>query len=128
MSRKIKFRIWDTKDRQMVYNTNDLNNDYSVWISLDGYIYATYKLIGLNKDEIILMQFIGLKDKKEKEIYEGDIVFNGKEYRRVDWVGAGFWFVDIYGGSKDIEPTPNEVKNWKVVGNIFENSKFLHKK
>ena len=68
--RQIKFRVWFTDDKEMLYD--------------DGYIHMSGTFIGVHMagdidawvdwDNYILMQYTGLKDKNGKEIYEGDII------------------------------------------------------
>jgi len=59
--REIKFRAWDTKTKRMLS-----------WKMLLAFCDLEFVFSPLN--ELILQQYIGLKDKKGKEIYEGDIL------------------------------------------------------
>ena len=60
MNREIKFRAWNVNTKRMA-EWEEVRDEY-------GFKYL------LGNDVTIPMQFTGLKDKKEKDIYFGDIV------------------------------------------------------
>ena len=80
-------------------------------------------------DEIELMQYTGLKDKNNKEIYEGDIV----KLRANHGIGVVKYY-DEWGAFvvEYIKPKPLVVlgmsyykENIEVIGNIYENPELL---
>jgi len=65
MKREIKFRVWDHKLCVMYSPDNQIGGLWSIKEAPNGII---------KYEDGILMQYTGLKDKYDKEIYEGDIV------------------------------------------------------
>ena len=72
MSRIIKFRAWDKKRKEFFEILHICQNESGIFAVLgshDGKSDTPYFI-----DDIILMQFTGLKDKNGKEIYFDDLV------------------------------------------------------
>ncbi len=124
MNREIKFRAWDKICRKMFYD-GELDNGDIIVIHLDGKIEISDEETYKPKD-FILMQYTGIKDKKGKEIYEGDILeFDAKEWgsdktnkSAVEWDGEnGEWScMGVY----------REWSEWcQVIGNVFENPELI---
>lgn len=138
--REIKFRFWDKADNDwLVDGIGVENNIYDFAFKAD--MYWTF----INKKEalerVVVMQYTGLRDKNEKEIYEGDIVKytfdspnslyateNGLKARisKVfwsDWRGSF-----AVGNSLANSDLFNYVRNGnrvEVAGNIYENPELL---
>lgn len=119
--RDIKFRAWNKLTEQMV-------TDEAVFIDTDGSIeVGGYSTIDEEGGSIVVMQYTGLTDRNNVEVFEGDVMQHKREVERngkkhtliktweIKWLEhiAGF---DI-GGSAVGE----------VIGNIYENPELLSK-
>ena len=128
MNREIKFRAWYPKYKKMSMVTGYMwEEDGSDYVNLEKWSY----------DEKILMQYTGLKDKNNKEIYEGDIVkcpdLNPPEYTNtlsiVEYHASCFCYRDI--SSNKIESIYGFIglserdDDVEIIGNTFENPELL---
>jgi len=133
--RTIKFRAWDKKQKQMVGHVIS-NVDPYLTLDLDGCL-RDRKLFDYS-NQYILMQYTGLKDKNEEEIYEGDIVEFHAHVRSewTDYYGKGK-IVYRPDGMTFVIDTRNE-GDWlvedtthydepciEVISNIYENPELL---
>ena len=115
MVRSLKFRAWSKQDK-ILHKPQTLQEIHS-----NG--------IGLPQNDRIMLQFIGLKDKNGKEIYEGDIIEkNKREWFEVIWVEdeAKFFHKRIKGIRNGEETWHIILFDGKVIGNIYENPELLN--
>lgn len=119
--RKIKFRAWD-KVNKKIHPVLEINFKYKeITIKRDSTNYF------LSFNQIELMQFTGIKDCNEKEIFEGDIckikVFFGDRWSYCNLpiiFKDGSFGYELYEGSNTYKFMPI-VRDEKVIGNIFQN-------
>ena len=124
--REIKFRAW-IKELNEIREVEYINF-WKKMISFPNKFCKEYYL-NADFDEIELMQYTGLKDKNNKEIYEGDIV----KLRANHGIGV-IKYYDEWGAFivEYIKPRPLAVlgmnyykEDIEILGNIYEKSELL---
>jgi hypothetical protein len=99
--RDIKFRKWEPVNARMIDWTEILQGWYANVLT-DNYI----------------MQYTGMKDKNNQEIWEGDILRSPNGIlHAVEYMGNGFYLDDITNTQFD--------EDYLVVGNIYQNPDLL---
>ena len=129
--REFKFRVWSAID-SCFYPNIDLNRKN---------ISVLYEIT----DELILLQYTGLKDNNGVEIYEGDIILrlNKQIYfvayghcsfklYSLDYIGfpkddmpKGGWDVHKINANTHYPQHRTNLIDYEVVGNIYENPELL---
>ena len=116
--REIKFRVWYIKRKRML--------DRECIVLNDGDYYEDYRDFedGTALNNIVVMQYTGLEDKNDVEIYEGDIVrYFRNELAVIVYRNGG---VDIRSLSwRDCEPLQRRMGEIEVIGNVYENPELL---
>lgn len=112
--RDIKFRAWCKKHKVMIYHIGSIswNEENNIFVNQDTRCAGNE----------ILMQYTGLKDKKGKEIYEGDVVKYFKRHLGVVKFIKGCFVVDGANGYDTFDDLGGEIE---VKGNIYENPNLL---
>lgn len=134
--REIKFRAWDKIDKKLRYDIEILfsrnsiiNNKFCVDFSGIDDAEET------DLENINLMQYINLKDKNGKEIFEGDIVevshsawhlnCEVKYFEQATCFGIESLDKIDKGVRKSFKNVIEEGLTVKVIGNIYENPELL---
>ena len=104
--REIKFKFYDKKRKKLIEECDMWGN------------YTEF----LNEDDVIPMQFTGLKDKNGKEIWEGDILkwIDNSNYPSGNIQVVKFKEYKVY----PLVSAPSG-KCWEIIGNIYENPELL---
>lgn len=117
--REIKFRAWDKLNKEM-FNV-EIMDFQERKVYRDTVSYRKF-------EDIELMQYTVLKDMREKEIYEGDILFEsfGEKYYKVVFENGSFR-AELEGDFEEYSFDLIDVvaQGCEVLGNIYENPELL---
>lgn len=121
MTREIKFRVWDKKEKTMhklwllKYGKDGIERVGGFWN--DGEYNGASDL-----HDFELMQFTGLKDKNGKEIFESDLVkYRDAPIQEVVFEEGSFRYRD----GNDWGLLTLVAEYCEVIGNIYENPELL---
>ena len=145
MSREIKFRAWDKKNKR-IRTVDDLLNLWTI-CNHGGEVRTIPNVIVVNQSyrgddlkmvvgkDCELMQYTGLKDENGTEIYEGDIVNNSfygnpvYGYNIIEFCNGCFYGVNLKEGrtrlGAEVEGGIWCEKYLEIIGNIYENPELL---
>ena len=140
--REYLFRAWDKKKNQFVgFGNETLSKKYGRHIPIsvnynDGYFSLRNEFFYITDIDLIYMQYIGLKDKNNKKIFEGDILNLYSWEEEGDTVKRIIEFKDgeyIIKEITDKDPVYCNVsmiglEDCEIIGNIYENPKLMEEK
>ncbi len=137
MSRILKFRAWDEKNKKMWYF------DLEAYVNDQDSEFGTFCIP--REEEGPRMQFTGLLDKNGKEIYEGDVIrrhhyavepMSKEERKRLGVLGGAIVHPSLIEGTAaydeavkvripDVYQEDRRLDEFEVIGNIYENPELI---
>ena len=124
--REIKFRVWSGER---------MTNSQLFSVSMKGQLWFDSGSSGVvGVDDRPLMQYTGLKDKNENDVFEGDIVRYSNKLENglaeVKWEKGGFcfWWIEQKTSSPSLYDHAGYfgcASELEVIGNIYENPELL---
>jgi uncharacterized phage protein (TIGR01671 family) len=122
MKQEVKFRAW-------YENLNLMIEDVPIW-KMSHFHHSDTSPTNMKFSECVLEQYINIKDKNGKEIFEGDLLKHNNNIFKVRFSKNQFVFLlrDINPNSKSwrsLEWANNVSKYIEIIGNINQNKEFL---
>ncbi len=124
-NREIKFKVWDKNSKTWQWRPCE-------YLPLEG-CFSLNSRDKWHKNSWVFLQYIGIQDKNNKEIYEGDILTGHMGYSPdVKLTGIVEYSTETLGYGLRFNPNPNTkdsltedlflVHDLEVIGNIYENT------
>ena len=125
--REIKFRAW-VKEKKAIFEViliDYVTKKVTYLLERVGHLLS---IRDAKFNDVELMQYTGIKDKDNKEIYEGDILFEsfGERYYKVVFENGSFK-AEFNGDFDEYSFDLIDVvaQGCEIVGNIYENSELI---
>ncbi len=125
----IKVRIWDKKNKEMIYLKDKLHlsfgRDVGHYLSIGQVEHSDYYEEAI--EDFLPLFYTGLKDKRGNEIYQGDLIKNESgRICEVKWLhGSGRWDAFVRKVVEGDDPSGFNPEEWwrcvEIIGNIYEN-------
>lgn len=128
-----KFRAWDTTNKEIFKDTFAITESGQVVVVDQSSVFVSPDYVFV--DNLVIMQSTGLFDRNNKEIFEGDIITNGKDVMCMKRHNTlGFYVeqkgkVEFIADSAVLEEFEEDAKEiadiLEIIGNIYENPELL---
>ena len=128
-----KFRAWDTTNKEIFKDTFAITESGQVVVVDQSSVFVSPDYVFV--DNLVIMQSTGLFDRNNKEIFEGDIITNGKDVMCMKRHNTlGFYAeqkgkVEFIADSAVLEEFEEDTKEiadiLEIIGNIYENPELL---
>jgi len=128
-----KFRAWDSAKKEMFKDTFAITESGQVVVVEQENVMSPPDYVFV--DHLVIMQSTGLFDKNGNEIFEGDIITNGKDVMSIKRHNTlGFYVeqkgeVQFIADGMDLEEFEEDAKeiadSIEIIGNIYENPELL---
>jgi len=120
--REIKFRAYIPPTHWIAENDGDMIDD---WFQT---VYHESLRLPDESEGIVLMQYTGLQDTNESDIYEGDIIQTnrtiGIKYGFIEYHAPSFKLISFIDG---MAHTISDSTKWKIIGNLYQNPEIKEK-